>query len=109
MSPHPDLATIAARVAAFDREHRRQVDPETLAPVRDRDGELRPPRRAAVAVVVLHDPTRWSGVLLTRRTSRLRDHPGQFALPGGSVDPGEGNATTNRAETSRVSVFRLAS
>ena len=46
-------------------------------------------RRAAVAVVVLDDPDRGPGVLLTRRTSRLRDHPGQFALPGGSCDPGE--------------------
>jgi 8-oxo-dGTP pyrophosphatase MutT (NUDIX family) len=98
VSPHPDLATIAVRVAAFDREHRREVDPETLAPVRDRDGELSPPRRAAVAVVVLHDPTRGSGVLLTRRTSRLRDHPGQFALPGGSVDPGEDTVTAARRE-----------
>lgn len=46
-------------------------------------------RTAAVAVVVLDDPDRGPGVLLTRRTSTLRDHPGQFALPGGSVDAGE--------------------
>jgi 8-oxo-dGTP pyrophosphatase MutT (NUDIX family) len=98
VSPHPDLATIIARVAAFDREHRREVDPETLAPVPDRAGELRPPRRAAVAIVVLHDPTHGAGVLLTRRTSRLRDHPGQFALPGGSVDPGEDTVTAARRE-----------
>ena len=32
-------------------------------------------------------------MLLTRRTSKLRDHPGQFALPGGSVDPGEDTVT----------------
>ena len=51
-------------------------------------------RRAAVAVVVLDDPERGPGVLLTRRTSRLRDHPGQFALPGGSVD---GDETVERA------------
>jgi 8-oxo-dGTP pyrophosphatase MutT (NUDIX family) len=94
----PDLATIAARVAAFDRGHRREVDPETLAPVRGRDGERRAPRRAAVAVVVLDDPARGPGVLLTRRTSRLRDHPGQFALPGGSVDPGEDTVTAARRE-----------
>jgi 8-oxo-dGTP pyrophosphatase MutT (NUDIX family) len=94
----PDLATIAARVAAFDHGHRREVDPETLDPVRGRDGDLRAPRRAAVAVVVLEDPTRGPGVLLTRRTSRLRDHPGQFALPGGSVDPGEDTVTAARRE-----------
>jgi len=98
VSVHPDLTTIAARVAAFERGHRREVDPETLDPVRHRDGDLRPPRRAAVAVVVLDDPTRGPGVLLTRRTSRLRDHPGQFALPGGSVDPGEDTVTAARRE-----------
>jgi 8-oxo-dGTP pyrophosphatase MutT (NUDIX family) len=34
----------------------------------------------------------WSkdaALLLTRRSSRLRDHPRQWALPGGRIDPGE--------------------
>ena len=34
----------------------------------------------------------WSqaaALLLTRRSSRLKDHPGQWALPGGRVDAGE--------------------
>jgi len=30
-----------------------------------------------------------ASILLTRRTSKLKDHPGQWALPGGRVDPGE--------------------
>ncbi|MEM7408586.1 MAG: CoA pyrophosphatase [Pseudomonadota bacterium] len=30
-----------------------------------------------------------AALLLTRRSSRLKDHPGQWALPGGRVDPGE--------------------
>ncbi len=98
MSHQPDLPTIAARVAAFDHAHRREVDPDTLAAVPGRDGELRTPRRAAVTVVVLDDPARGPGVLLTRRTSQLRDHPGQFALPGGSVDPGEDTVTAARRE-----------
>lgn len=96
--PQPDLATIAARVAAFSVARRREVDPAGLPTVRGRDGAHRPPRRAAVAVVVLADPDRGPGVLLTRRTSRLRDHPGQFALPGGSVDPGEDTVTAARRE-----------
>jgi 8-oxo-dGTP pyrophosphatase MutT (NUDIX family) len=45
-------------------------------------------RPAAVAVtIVSHDGD--SGFLLTRRTAGLRAHPGQWALPGGSVDAGE--------------------
>jgi 8-oxo-dGTP pyrophosphatase MutT (NUDIX family) len=78
-------ATLADRVARHDRAHRRAADRPDL-------------RAAAVAVVVLDDPERGPGVLLTRRTSRLRDHPGQFALPGGSVDAGEDVVTAARRE-----------
>jgi 8-oxo-dGTP pyrophosphatase MutT (NUDIX family) len=60
-------------------------------------------RIAAVAVAVaeegegahlegLADPAGWSreaALILTRRASDLRDHPGQWALPGGRVDAGE--------------------
>ncbi|TQS44406.1 NUDIX hydrolase [Cryptosporangium phraense] len=41
-------------------------------------------RHAAVALVVADQ-----AILLTRRTTRLRAHPGQWALPGGRLDPGE--------------------
>lgn len=58
-------------------------------------------RRAAVAVTVID--YRWEGglsglgeaeatssaVLLTRRSGRLRNHAGQWAFPGGSIDEGE--------------------
>jgi len=37
-------------------------------------------------------------VLLTRRAPRLRAHAGQWALPGGSVDPGEHPVETARRE-----------
>jgi 8-oxo-dGTP pyrophosphatase MutT (NUDIX family) len=53
-------------------------------------------RHAAVAVVVVEgaDGSRSGSdsgpaVLLTRRSTRLRSHAGQWALPGGRVDPGE--------------------
>jgi 8-oxo-dGTP pyrophosphatase MutT (NUDIX family) len=60
-------------------------------------------RIAAVAVAVaeegegarlegIADPAGWSreaALILTRRASSLRDHPGQWALPGGRVDAGE--------------------
>ncbi len=69
--------------------------------VQGADGEdLRP---AAVALVVtdegpgadlpgLTNPAQWSSsaaLLLTRRSEKLRNHPGQWAFPGGRVDPGE--------------------
>ena len=47
-------------------------------------------RHAAVALVVVkceRDGT--ASLLLTRRSDKLRRHSGQFALPGGRMDPGE--------------------
>ena len=58
-------------------EVRRQSDPCSL-------------RRAAVAVTVVEgDAPGEAAFLLTKRTPRLRSHGGQWALPGGRVDPGE--------------------
>jgi len=45
-------------------------------------------RSASVAVCVVAEPDRLS-LLITRRAPRLRAHAGQWALPGGSRDPGE--------------------
>ncbi len=47
-------------------------------------------RAAAVVIVVVHDAEAdHAAVLLTRRPDNLRRHGGQFALPGGRLDPGE--------------------
>jgi 8-oxo-dGTP pyrophosphatase MutT (NUDIX family) len=60
-------------------------------------------RRAAVALAIIEEgagaalpglpaPAAWSrdaAVLLTRRPSHMRKHPGQWALPGGSIDGDE--------------------
>ncbi len=47
-------------------------------------------KRAAVAVVVVEaEVPGEAAFLLTKRTPRLRAHGGQWALPGGRVDPGE--------------------
>lgn len=62
--------------------------------------------RAAVALALVEEgagaefpglarPAHWSAeaaVLLTRRAMHLRNHPGQWALPGGRVEPGESAA-----------------
>ena len=46
-------------------------------------------RHAAVAVVVMPGDGGGAAVLLTLRASGLRRHGGQWALPGGRLDPGE--------------------
>ena len=46
-------------------------------------------RHAAVAATLVGDAGGDACFLITRRGSRLRNHPGQWALPGGRVDPGE--------------------
>lgn len=48
---------------------------------------MQPPtgrRIAAVALAILTAPPH--GVIFTERAAHLRDHPGQIALPGGSLD-----------------------
>jgi 8-oxo-dGTP pyrophosphatase MutT (NUDIX family) len=46
-------------------------------------------KQAAVAVCVT-EAAGAPSLLLTRRTARLRSHPGQWALPGGRREAGEG-------------------
>jgi 8-oxo-dGTP pyrophosphatase MutT (NUDIX family) len=66
-------ARARAHLAAFERR--------PIAP----DGR----RPAAVALVLLGDDAGRACFLLTRRASTLRAHRGQWALPGGGIDPGE--------------------
>ena len=71
---NPDLrALIASNLASF--RHRAQPDPS-----------LRP---AAVAIVITANDSGDACFLITRRASGLRNHSGQFALPGGRLDAGE--------------------
>jgi 8-oxo-dGTP pyrophosphatase MutT (NUDIX family) len=46
-------------------------------------------RAAAVALALVPADDGVPGFVLTRRASRLRAHGGQWALPGGRLDPGE--------------------
>jgi len=55
-------------------------------PRRDASPQLRP---AAVCIVITDDERGDPCFLLTRRPRTLRRHAGQWALPGGRLDPGE--------------------
>ncbi len=59
-----------------------------FSPVNSAHTEL---RHAAVAIVILENcqgPGKHA-ILLTLRTSKLKQHAGQYALPGGKLDEGE--------------------
>lgn len=55
-------------------------------------------RRAAVAFVVTANEAGTPACILTRRPSQMGRHAGQYALPGGKVDPGETEAEAARRE-----------
>jgi 8-oxo-dGTP pyrophosphatase MutT (NUDIX family) len=46
-------------------------------------------RNSAVLVLLADDDDGDAGVLLTRRSTELRNHAGQISFPGGRIDPGE--------------------
>ena len=76
-------------------------------------------RRAAVALALIEEgtgamvpgvdaPSDWShsaAMLLTRRSDQLRNHPGQWALPGGSIDERESSEQAALREGSEVAFF----
>ena len=68
-----DRDTVAARLAGFPR---RTADRPEL-------------KQAAVALCVV-ERDGIPALVITRRAARLRAHSGQWALPGGRLDPGEG-------------------
>jgi len=67
------LARARSNLAAFER----------------RAASLDGRKAAAVAVVLLPDEEGRGSFLLTKRAPTLRSHTGQWALPGGRMDPGE--------------------
>ena len=50
---------------------------------------MKPRRKAAVVLAIIATPPH--GILFVERASHLRDHPGQIGLPGGGVDPADGD------------------
>ena len=55
-------------------------------------------KRAAVCLIVTDDGAGGAAVVVTVRAHGLRTHSGQFALPGGRVDPGEDPLDAARRE-----------
>lgn len=97
-APTPLLAALDDRLREHIRAQLRSVEPARLTQTVTAE-----PRQAAVvlglteegfgaAVDGLPAHTSWSSapaLLLTRRSAGLRRHAGQWALPGGRLDPGE--------------------
>ena len=79
-----DRGAIAARLAGFER-----------VPI------SRPGLRAASVAVCVLLREDVPGLLITRRAAGLRNHSGQWALPGGSREPGESVAGRGAAGTAR--------
>lgn len=87
----------------IDDAFRSQIRAALMHWPRSSGDEARTQRRAAVALTILDEgmgarvtgveaPSHWSenaAVLLTKRAAGLRKHAGQWALPGGGMDPGE--------------------
>lgn len=59
-----------------------------LSTFKDQRQSLDEHRHAAVAITIF-DHDNESSVIVTRRSSKLKEHSGQWALPGGRVDEGE--------------------
>jgi len=57
-------------------------------------------KRAAVTLVLLSGDEGEACFVITRRTAKLNSHAGQWALPGGRLDPGESAENAALRETS---------
>ncbi|MCA8927327.1 MAG: CoA pyrophosphatase [Alphaproteobacteria bacterium] len=64
-------------------------------------------KRAAVAITVTADETGAPAFFLTKRAPRLNRHSGQWALPGGRLDPGEDAITAALREMDEEIGVRL--
>ena len=92
--------------ARFGRELRERVL-ENLNAFERRPIEPAGRRRAAVALTLLSDEQGRACFVLTRRARGLREHSGQWAIPGGRLDTGESPADTALRELREEVGLRL--
>jgi 8-oxo-dGTP pyrophosphatase MutT (NUDIX family) len=95
----------------FDRTTRSKIEAQAAAFTRLEDGDVADDlKRAAVAIVVVEVTDRSeAGIILTLRSSGLRAHSNQWALPGGRCDPGETPIQTALRELHEELGLELAS
>ncbi len=87
----PSVDRVVERLVAAGRSL--DVAPDAAVPAElDARGGLAP-RRSAV-LVALYDEDEVARVVLTRRSSELRHHRGEVALPGGRAEEGEDDVVT---------------
>ena len=87
MRARPDSLTRV--IAAMTRGHGPSSDFDLNPGLAPRDGPVLRPAGVLVAVCDRQDGPH---VLLTKRASGLKHHPGQIAFPGGKVDAGDADA-----------------
>ena len=81
-----DPDPLARVVAALERGAPESSDFDLSPDLRRRNArDLHP----AAVLIALQDGPAGPSVLLTKRSSRLANHPGQIALPGGKPEPGD--------------------
>jgi 8-oxo-dGTP pyrophosphatase MutT (NUDIX family) len=80
----------------MSRSQREEIE-RALRRFRRKSARRRGWQSAAVAITVVTAPA-GPAVLITRRATTLRSHPGQYALPGGRTDPGESAPEAARRE-----------
>jgi 8-oxo-dGTP pyrophosphatase MutT (NUDIX family) len=71
----------------YNDETRLQIR-HNLSKFKDERQSLNEHRHAAVAITIF-DHENESSVIVTRRSPKLKEHSGQWAMPGGRVDDGE--------------------
>lgn len=54
--------------------------------------------RAATVVIAVTEQNGEYGIWLTKRSAEMREHPGQYVLPGGRAEPGEDSVAAGLRE-----------